>query len=142
MTLLVGSPNFQDTVDLQDTSASHQVTDPEDAQARITLYRGGAKIGECWFENNGEEKQNDVVIPEPNVVNYQVKWESLSGDNPINNSVAVSTWQALSAHFYVEWEQTTEGESSGTVTVSIRLGTDPSVLDTAIWDGSAVVEGA
>lgn len=129
-----------DVVDLQITSTTHQVTDPEDAAARITVYRSGGQQGECWYEDGGQQKQNDVVVPEANITLYQMKWEALSGDNPNNTSVAVSTWQALSgANFYVEWEQTTIGSLAGTITVSIRKGTG-STLDTAVWDGDAIVE--
>ena len=129
-----------DTVNLLDTSAQHQTDEPEDARARITVYKSGAKIGECWYEDGGEQKQNDVVVPEASIILYQMKWESLSGDDPNNTSVAKSTWQALSGvHFYTEWEQTTEGELIGSITVSIRKGVGVT-LDTAVWDGDAIVE--
>ena len=132
-----------DVVDLQNTGASVETTDEEDARARISVDRSGGRMGECWYDDNLDEfKQNDVVLPNASITKYQMKWEPDNGDEPNNFSVAKSTWSALSgSSFWVEWEETSSApsERSGVITVSIRRGTG-SVLDTALRDGTAVVE--
>ena len=116
--------------------------DPEDAYCEIRVHNSGAEQGECWYTDgfSGDVKQNDVVVPEGNITNYQMKWESLSGNDPDVSTVAASTWHPLStSDFAVAWEATEIGDSIGSITVSIREGVGVT-LDTAVWDGEAIVE--
>lgn len=136
-----GAGGGSDVVDIIATSANEN-TSGALASARITAYHTGTRQGEVWADFDGVPiKINDFVLPNASATNYQMRWQTLSGDAPNLNSVAANTWQSLAAaDFYVEWRVTTNGTRSGSVTVSIREGTG-SVLDSAIWDGDASLSG-
>ena len=93
--------------------------------------------GEAWGEIDGTYTYgHDVVVPGSNVEDYEMKWETLSGDAPNSNTVAAGVWHPLStSHFTVGWDAPGEDDArAGSCTVSIRKGTG-SVLDTGVWDG-------
>jgi hypothetical protein len=130
-----------DVVTLFVESCDEDLTGPATALARIRAYGTTAAIGEVWTDTAGSPvKSSDLVVPNANITGYQMKWETNAGDAPNSNSVAVSTWQALTSDFYVGW---TCGDSSireGSCLVSIRFGTG-ATIDTQIWDGSVSVSG-
>ena len=126
-----------DVIDLQLMSASAEGVGGASAECRV--YNVGTRDGEQWYDEGFTfTYQNDCITPGSNANLYQMKWDALAGDFPDNVSAAEGVWFALtSGDFSVEWEIAGEGDSIGSVTVSIRKGTG-SVLDTAIWDGEAV----
>jgi len=131
-------PAGGDTIDLQNMSAYTEGEFDADALCRL-FGQSHANQGEQWYDNDGSlTKQNDVILPDTSTDNYQVKWDALTGDVPSTVSTPEGVWESLDLdHFDVEWNSTGNEDISGSVTVSIRLGTG-STLDTAIWDGQAV----
>lgn len=127
-----------DTVDLQNATCNETDEFGGTASARIYCYSSAfaTREGECWYDLDGVRTYlNDVITPTSNADNYQLKWESLSGDAPNSNVVAENTWHALSSgNFYIGWSTPSDSFRTGSATVSIREGTG-SVLDTAVWDG-------
>jgi len=137
-TAIHGSAAGGDVIDLQDMSSTDE--GEGSAVATCQLYgQSHSNEGEQWFEDGGFTYQNDAITPKSNTDNYQMKWDALSGDQPDNFSTAQGVWESLDLDtFYVEWEVEGDNEVFGSVTVSIREGIGPSVLDTAVWDGQAV----
>jgi len=132
-----------DVVTLFVESCDNDIMGPGTATARIRAYGTTAEIGEVWVDSGSiptATKSSDLVVPNANITGYQMKWETLSGDAPNSNSVAVSTWQALTTDFYVGWTVGSGGSRAGTCTVSIRFGTG-STIDSKAWDGSVSVSG-
>jgi len=136
---LFGDAGVADTVTLEIASCYDSSDTGGGANARIRAYdlTNATRKGEVWNEQDGTYAfSHDLVIPATNIENYQMKWEALSGSTPNDNSVAVSTWQALGpTDFFIGWDAPGDDDSrSGTATVSIRKGTG-STLDSAVWDG-------
>lgn len=134
-------PGAGDTIDLVNVFCTDEA-EGTSAFADIRAYSasGGARAGEVWYSTDTVYfKANDFVEPNSNADDYQMKWESLSGDDPNNNTVASGVWHPLStSRFDIAWDWSGgDGGYAGDVTVSIRKGTGPTVLDTAVWDGSA-----
>lgn len=129
-----------DVIDLQNMSAGK--ADVGGSFCECRLYNVGLNDGEQWFEDGGWTYQNDTITPVSNVNLYQMKWDLLSGDAPTgaNTSSAEGVWFALSGgDFRIEWFVAGgNNEETGIVTVSIRLGSGPSVLATALWDGECI----
>ena len=130
-----------DIVDLQ-YAAANETQFGGSSTAWIKVYGSTSRISEQWYlDDTIERKTNNVVVPDANIVDYQMKWDALSGDPPNDNTVAEGVWHPLSSGtFQVAWQQGGIGYRSGAATISIRKGTDPTVLDTAMWEGDAEVE--
>jgi hypothetical protein len=127
-----------DTITLNNAHCEDADDTGSGASARIRLHNTAfaTRQGECWVEINGTYTfDHDVIVPGSNVEDYEMKWETLSGDAPNDNVVAAGVWHPLStSHFFVGWDVGGEGARAGSCTVSIRKGTG-SVLDTGVWDG-------
>lgn len=131
-----------DVIDLQEAGCDDD--SPGGASGSITCYWSGhgTRAGEVW----GEESQIDVyshdpVTPKSNIGEYQMKWDALSGLAP-NTGDTEGVWIDLDAtSFNIGWSVGASDERAGTVTVSIRKGLGPSVLQTAIWDGDVIAQG-
>lgn len=134
-----------DTINLQDTGTSTD-TQGGPATAAITCYRANhsTRAGEVWNEDNGELFAYDLVTPSENSGSYQLKWDQLSGTAPYSPSSSTeATWIDISTtDFVVTWRLGTgPGTTTGSVTVSMRVGTNPSIIKTAVWDGSVTLSG-
>jgi hypothetical protein len=128
-----------DVINLQNASCSQEGTGGADAN--IQIYNTGAQEGEVWVEDGGWTYDHDAITPGVNANLYQMKWDLFSGDPPSGNNTEVEgVWYPLSSgDFEVEWSVPSgDNDEAGSVTVSLRLGSGPSVLATAIWDGEAI----
>lgn len=135
------------SIDLQAVDCEES-RDGFNATCEIRVYKDySGRQGECWFDDQPitEDRsvwtfKNLLIDPATSILNYQMKWDALSGDPPTwDLSAAEGVWQALSdGDFHIAWHDSTSGSGSdqGSVTVSIRKGTGL-VLDTAIWTGDA-----
>lgn len=137
-----GSGSGGDVIDLQVASCSDISTGG--AGAEINLYWSGhsTRAGEVWGEeNNVFIYSHDPVTPKSNIGLYQVKWDAFSGDAP-NTGDTQGVWRDLSVGtFSVGWSVGAASSAAGIVTVSIRKGTGPSILATALWDGDVEASG-
>ena len=141
---------FQNVVvNLVDVSCDEE--SPGGATAKIIYYNAGhpSRPGEVWATESGILVDQYALLsgdgpvdPVSETGDYQVKWESNAGQDPnTSDTSAKSTWIALSGtSFIVGWTVGAADDRSGSVTVSIRKGTGPT-LDTAIWDGSVLAAG-
>lgn len=132
------TPGPSDTISLINTSCADEQDSGADAYITVYGESHATRDGECWYFDGGVFKQNDVILPSTSADDYQMKWDALSGDDPTTTSTAEGVWESLGTDWFnIEWNASGEEELIGSVTVSIRLGTG-SVLDTAVWDGTAV----
>lgn len=126
-------------VDLQDMFSEGEGSSGT-ATAELQLFGGGAKKGEQWNTDGGstEVYHNTAIFPEYAADEYQMKWDSLSGDEPDTFSTPEGIWESLGSDtFELSLTATGDNEVGGAVTVSIRLGTG-STLGTATWTYNAL----
>jgi hypothetical protein len=136
--LSAGSPT-RHVVDLQDMFSEAEGSFGT-ATAELQLFGFGAKEGEQWHTDGGSSEifHNIAIFPQSYADDYQMKWDTLSGDAPDTWSTPEGDWESLGVDsFELSLTVTGDNEEGGSVTVSIRRGTG-SVLDTAVWSYNAM----
>lgn len=131
-----------DVVDLRAASADEQAAGSADAYVRA--YNAGFRDAEVWstVASVWTQAYTDLLTPNANLsTGYQMSWVQSTLDAPNDNTHAEGVWAHMEdGDFEVGWSENVAGaDRTGSVTVRIRFWGGP-ILDTAEWDGSAIVE--
>jgi hypothetical protein len=115
-----------DVIAISDTTADAEAISPSAATASFALASDG-DIDRTSGTNTVSDL-GDWITPQTNMAAYECRFDLLSGTL---TSGTTGAWQSLSSTRTWTKQQTTNGTSSASGTLSIRRASDATVLDTA-----------